>query len=49
MKYGKQFVNSLEETIRQRGSMETLTPDSAQSEIRTKVKDILRDLIIDYW
>ena len=49
MKSDKQFVNSLEDNIRQRGAMDKLISDSAQSEISTRVKDILRDLFIDDW
>ena len=46
MKHDMQFVNSLEDNIRQRGSMDKRTSDSAKSEISTRVKDILRVLFI---
>ena len=47
MKYDKQFVNSLEDNIRQRVAMDKLTSDSAQPEISTIVKDILGAFFID--
>ena len=43
----EQFVNISEDNIRQRGSMDKLTSDIAQSEISTRVKDILRVSFID--
>ena len=49
VKYDKQFFNSLEDNIRQKGAMDKLTSDSAQSENRTRFKDILRALFIDDW
>ena len=49
MKSDKQFVNSLEDNIRQRGAMDKLISDSTQSKISTRVKDILRALFIDDW
>ena len=49
LKSDKQFVNSLEDNIHQRGAMDKLISDSAQSEISTRVKDILRALFIDDW
>ena len=45
----KQFVNTLQNNIRKRGAMEKLITDRAQSEISTKVKDILRHLVIGGW
>ena len=45
----KQFVNTLQENIRKRGAMDKLITDRAQSEISTKVKDILRHYIISDW
>ena len=42
----KEFVNTLEDTIRKRGAMDTLISDSAQVETLRRVKDILRALII---
>ena len=49
MKSDEQFVNSIEENIRQRGAMGKIISDSAKSEISLRVKDTLRDLFIDYW
>ena len=49
MKYDKQFVNILEDNVRQREDMDKLTSDVAQSEISTRVKDILRALFVDDW
>ena len=42
MKSGKQFVNTLEDTIRRRGAMDKLLSDSAKTERSNKVMDILR-------
>ena len=42
MKSGKQFVNTLEDNIRQRGTMDKLLSDSPKTEISKKVMDILR-------
>ena len=42
MKSDKQFVNVLEDDIKQRGEMEKLMSDSDQSDISTRVKYILR-------
>ena len=41
MKSGKQFVNTLEDSIRRRGAMDKLLSDSAKTEISNKVMDIL--------
>ena len=49
MKSDKEFVTSLEDTVRQRGAIDKLISDSAQSEVSTRVKDILRALFIDDW
>ena len=46
MKTDKQFVNILEDTIKQRGVMNKLISDSAQVEITGDVKDILRAYVI---
>ena len=46
MKTDKQFVNTLEDTIRQRGAMDKLMTDSAQVEITGRFKYILRAYII---
>ena len=49
LKSSKQFVNTLEDNIRERGAMNKLISDSAQVEISNKVQDILRTLIIGSW
>ena len=49
MKTDKQFVNTLEDVIRKRGAMDKLISDSAQVEISSRVKDILRALVIEDW
>ena len=49
MKTSKQFVNTLEDNIRERGAMNRLVSDSAEVEISSKVKDILRTLLITSW
>ena len=49
LKSSKQFVNTLEDNIRERGAMNKLISNSAQVEISNKVKDILRTLIIGSW
>jgi hypothetical protein len=49
MKTDGQFVNTLQDNIRQRGAPTRLISDRAQSEISNKVKDILRALIIGAW
>ena len=41
MKSCKQFVNTLEDTIRRRGAMDKFLSDSAKTEISKKVMDIL--------
>ena len=45
----KQFVNTLEDNIRDRGAMNKIISDSAQVEISNKVQDILRTLLIGSW
>ena len=45
----KQFVSTLQDNIRKQGAMDKLITDRAQAEISTKVKDILRHLIIGDW
>ena len=42
MHFSKQFVNTLEDNMRFRGTMSKLISDYAQVEISNKVKDILR-------
>ena len=49
MKSGKQFVNTLEDNIRQRGAMDKLLRDSSMTEISKKVMDILRAYHISNW
>ena len=41
VKTDKQFVNTLEDNIRQRGAMDKLLSDGAKAEISNRVKDIL--------
>ena len=49
VKTDKQFVNTLEDNIRERGAPTQLISDRAQTEIGKKVKDILRALFISSW
>jgi len=49
IKYDKQFVNTLEDNIREWGSPTKLISDRAQVEISDKVKGILRTLFIGEW
>ena len=49
MKSGKLFVNTLEDNIRTRGSMDKLLNDSAKPEISKKVIDVLRAYHISNW
>ena len=49
MKSGKQFVNTLEENIKRRGTMDKFLSDSAKTEISNKVMDILRAYHISNW
>jgi hypothetical protein len=49
MKTDGQFVNTLQDNIRQRGAPTRLISDRAQSEISNKVKEILQALIIGAW
>ena len=49
MKTEKQFVNTLQDIIRQRGAPTKLISDSAQVEISNKVHNILRYLFIEDW
>ena len=44
-----QFVNHLMDVIRERGAMEKLISDKAQSQISNATKDILRHLVIEQW
>ena len=45
----KLFVHSLEDKIRKMGAIDKLMPDSAQSEISTRIKDILKIFLIEDW
>ncbi len=49
MKSEKQFVNTLEDNIRERGAMSRLLSDRAQVEISARVVGILRALHIGQW
>ena len=49
IKTDKQFINTLEDNIRQRGAPNKLISDRAQVEISKKVLDILRTLCIGDW
>ena len=49
MKTDSQFVNTLEDCIRDRGAMSQLISDSAQVEISKRVLDVLRALCIGDW
>ena len=49
MKTDKQFVNTFEDIIRQRGAMDRLISDSAQVETQGRAKDILRAYVIGNW
>ena len=44
-----EFVNTLEDQIRNRGAMDRLLSDMAQAETSERVKDILRAYIIGDW
>ena len=49
MKSGKQFVNTLEDNIRRRGTMDRLLNDSSKTEISNEVINILRVYHISNW
>ena len=49
MRSGKQFVNTLEDTICRCGAIDKLISGSAKNEISNKVKDILRAYNISEW
>ena len=49
MKTERQFVNTLQDVIRERGAMDKLLSDRAQVEISDRVKDILRAYHIGDW
>ena len=49
MKHKKQFVNNFQDNICERGDPKRLISDSSQVEISSRVKDILRYLMIGNW
>jgi len=49
IKTDKQFVNTLEDNIHERGAPNKLISDRAQVEISERVQDILRTLFIGSW
>jgi hypothetical protein len=49
LKTDKEFVNTLEDNIRERGAMDKLISDCAKAEMSIRVKDILRALCISSW
>ena len=49
IKNDDQFVNTLEDEIRARGAMDKLITDSSVIETSSRVKDILRSLVISDW
>ena len=49
MKTDSQFVNTLEDNIRERGAMSKLVSDCAQVELSNRVLDVLRALCISNW
>jgi hypothetical protein len=49
LKTDKEFVNTLEDNIRERGAMDKLISDCARAETSTRIKDILRALVIAEW
>ena len=49
MKSGKQFVNTLEDSIRRRGAMDKRLSVAAKTEISNKFMDILRAYHISNW
>jgi hypothetical protein len=49
LKTDKEFVNTLEDNIRERGEMDKLISDCAKAEMSERVKQILRALCIGSW
>ena len=49
MKTDKQFINTFEDVIRQRETMDILISDIAQVETQRRAKDILRAYVIGNW
>ena len=49
MKTDKQFINTFEDIIRERGAMDRLVSDNAQVETAGRAKDIFRAYVIGHW
>ena len=49
LKTDKEFVNTLEDNIRERGAMDKLISDCSKAEMSSRVKQILRALFISSW
>jgi hypothetical protein len=49
IKTDKEFVNTLEDNIRERGAMDKLISDCAKAEMSLRVRQILRALFISAW
>ena len=49
IKTDKEFVNTLEDNIRERGAMDKLISDGSKAETSSRIKDILRSLVISGW
>ena len=49
LKTDKEFVNALEDNIRERGAMDKLISDGSKAETSARIKDILRHLVISEW
>jgi hypothetical protein len=49
LKTDKEFVNTLEDNIRERGAMDELISDCAKADMSSRVKHILRALFIGAW
>ena len=49
VKSEKQFINTLEDNVRERGAMDKLISDRAQVEIGERIKNFLRGLVIAAW
>ena len=49
IKTDKEFVNTLEDNIRERGARDKLISDGSKAETSSRIKDILRSLVISGW
>jgi len=49
IKSDKEFINTLEDNIRERGAPTKLISDRAQAEISKAVMDLMRALVISSW